>query len=93
VIAGVGVPVALTVKLNERPDRPKANVPLVKVGARPIDNVNVCRAVPEVLVAVNVSLYVPVLTGVPDSRAVPLLPAMKVTPEGSVPERVMVAAG
>ena len=35
----------------------------------------------------------PGLRGEPDNRAVPLLPAVKVTPEGSVPDRVIFAAG
>ena len=85
-----------TVKLNALFLNANAVVALVNDGVRPTVKVNVCLVTPAELVAVNVIEKVrPAIDvdGVPASVAVPLAPAVKVTPVGSVPVRVMVAAG
>jgi hypothetical protein len=94
---GVGVPVAVT--WNDCPALPAVNVvdaPLVNSSV-PLTTVSVndCLTVAVPLVALNVSGKLPSLAEVndPPSVAVPLVPGVKVTPAGSVPDSVKVGVG
>ena len=65
---------------------------LLKAGVLATVSVKAWLVVPVEFLAVNVSAYGPlaVAAGVPDSVAVPLLPAVNVMPAGSVPVLVSV---
>jgi hypothetical protein len=85
---GVGLPVAVTVKLPAVPTVNVVLAPLVIAGAWLTVSVKLCvAAVPTPLLAVIVSGYVPPVpvAGVPPSVAVPFPLFVNVTPLGSAP--------
>jgi hypothetical protein len=77
----------VTAKLKAVPDVSVTLAALEKVGTWPTVKVKDWLAVPVEFLAVKVRRYTPlaVVPGVPASVAVPLLLAVKVMPEGSVP--------
>jgi hypothetical protein len=86
VTVAVGVPVVVISKLNAWARVAVTVAGLVIVGAWRTVSANVWFAEPDVFVAVNVSGYTcPGPDGVPESVAVPLVPAVNVTPGGSAP--------
>src|ERR1700712_641070 len=96
VMAGVGEPVAVTVKEPEVPAVKVVLVALVKTGGWPTVTVRVWVAFGLTpLPAVRLSGYVPPLpaAGVPDRVAVPLPLSVKVSPAGRVPVLLITGVG
>jgi hypothetical protein len=85
--------VVATVKVKAAPAVSARLATLVKVGVEPTVNVKAWLAVPVEFLAVRVMGKTPVTVGVPASVAVPLVPAVKVIPPGSVPVWVRVGVG
>jgi hypothetical protein len=92
VTVGAGNPVVLTVNDPACPTVKVAVAELVMAGDCRTVSVNDWLAVPEELVAVNVSRYVPPVAaaGVPDSACVA---GLKLRPAGSAPDSESVGAG
>jgi hypothetical protein len=90
---GAGYPVVVTVKLSADPTVAEALAALVMAGLSPTWTSRVSLVVPMALVAVIVSAVVPLLVGVPDSRAVPLPLSVKFNPAGGVPVSVIEGVG
>lgn len=85
----------LTVKANAVPAVSVTVAALEYVGSWSTVKVNAWLAVPVEFLAVNVIAYTPLALaeGVPARVAVPLVPAVKVTPDGSVPVWLRVGVG
>jgi hypothetical protein len=95
VMAAVGEPVVLTVKLSGDATVAVVLAALVMVGIwAPVvtRRLKLCVTTPAVEVAVTVRGKVPVSPGVPDKVAVPV-PSAKIRPFGSVPVSVMAGDG
>ena len=90
---GAGEPVVVTVKLKGDPVGAEALSALVIAGLSPTSMLKVWLVVPIGFVAVTVTAVVPLLVGVPDSKAVPLPLSVKVNPAGSVPVSVIDGVG
>jgi hypothetical protein len=90
---GAGEPVVVTVKLKGDPVGAEALSALVIAGLSPTSMLKVWLVVPIAFVAVTVTAVVPLLVGVPDSKAVPLPLSVKVNPAGSVPVSVIDGVG
>jgi hypothetical protein len=81
------------VKLSADPTVAEALAALVIAGLSPTWTLKVSLVVPMAFVAVIVSAVVPLLVGVPESRAVPLPLSVKFRPAGSVPVSVIEGVG
>jgi len=81
------------VKLRGEPTVAEALAALVMAGPSPTWTVKVWVVVPMAFVAVIVSAVVPLLVGVPESRAVPLPLSVKFNPAGGVTVSVIEGVG
>jgi hypothetical protein len=81
------------VKLSGDPTVAEALAALVIAGLSPTWMSKVWLVVPIAFVAVIVTAVVPLLVGVPETRAVPLPLSVKFNPAGSVPVSVIEGVG